>query len=271
VRIDTGAWTFLSNGTTGTVNGLAQNDTYRFDIRARNALSTSPTCGTQSGVGTCGRPPQPGTPSLSANQTNNSLNGTWSAVGNVNNCNSTYNVTRYETQLNGAGASSNGTNTSRTWADRSPGDYSFRVRACNTLGCGDYSSVSATRTITPDVGTVAITLGTPNSGDANCWNAGSIRASGGNPNQGCYNIQISMAGWTGNHTVRCFSTMNTGFWKLFDSFTASNGVHQNCGYSQAGRQVVVLVNGNIDGDPHSQMNIPPDGAGSNIWGPWPTN
>jgi len=149
VRTNLGSWVLLSNGTSGTVTGLSENTTYRFDVRARSSAGVG-ICGTQSGVGTCGRPAQPGTPSLSANQGNNSLSGSWSAVGNVNNCGSAYNVTRYETQLNGGGASANGTNTTRTWNNQSPGDYSFRVRACNTVGCGAYSSASATRTINED-------------------------------------------------------------------------------------------------------------------------
>lgn len=150
VRVNNGAWNFTSNDTSGEVADLAENSTYRIDVRAVNALAPSDVCGTQSGITTCGKPPQPGTPTLSANQDNNSITGTWTTVGNLNDCDNAYDVTRYEVELEGRSATSVGVSTSNVWNDQTPGDYRLRVRACNTLGCGSWSSYSATRTIDAD-------------------------------------------------------------------------------------------------------------------------
>ncbi len=160
--------------------------------------------------------------------------------------------------------------TSATYSGTVNNPVSVRIWACNQFGC----SSSSTQTVTPTagVGTVSIGIGNPDPG-GECWSAASISAAGGDPNQGCYVLNIRLEGWSGNQTVRCFSSMNSEIWNQFDSFTAGNGVYQDCSYSQAGRWIHVVVGGGTIQGQTSPLppTIPEGSAGSGTLGTWPTN
>jgi len=235
VRLNTGNWAFISNGTSANYSGLSENTTYQFAVRARNDIGASQTCGTQSGVTTCGRPPQPATPNLSANQANNSVTGTWSTVGNLNGCGSTYNVTRYEVKLlNNANQNSN-LNTSRTWSNLDPGDYRFRVRGCNTLGCGAWSNFSAFRTIEPDRIVIL--------------SQGDRRVRNGCVNGPCDDLVVTLTGWLPNEQVTITSQASDspnnwcGNWTVTVNGNGDGTFDEQCHYGFWGEQVWVFANG----------------------------
>lgn len=159
--------------------------------------------------------------------------------------------------------------TSATFSGTNGTAVAVRVWACNQYGC----SSSATSEVTPvaPLGAVTIGLGNNDAGGV-CWNAANITAAGGIPNQGCYNVRIVMSGWSAPQTVRCFGTTNNGTWELYSTFTAGNGTHQRCSYSQAGRWVAVVVGGgSIAGDLNQNPIEPAGSVLSNVSNQWPTN
>lgn len=152
--------------------------------------------------------------------------------------------------------------------------YSANVDCTITVSAPGVGSVSANApmsTPAPPVGNVSVGIGGPASG-AGCWWADDIIANGGDPNQGCYFVSVSMSGWTGAHTVRCYSTMNFGGLKEFASYSTGNG-GSTCGaYSMAGRWIWVTVDCVKAGaDNQAPGGCPPGGAISSQSAQWPTN
>jgi hypothetical protein len=96
--------------------------------------------------------------------------------------------------------------------------------------------------------------------------------------QGCYFVRISLSNFgPGNHTVRCYMTMSNNNPAVYQTVTRSgDGTFQDCSFSSAGRWVMVVVNGVIQGG-----NSSPDQYGwavnnhtgvlSNLSEQWPTN
>jgi len=154
LQVNSGSWGAFTSGTQGTRSGLSQNTNYTFRIRARNEIGVSSTCGSVSRL-TCGTPPQAPRPTwTSVNQSNNSLTASWGVVTvpctSQSGVASNYGVTRYEVDRDPGSTSNNGTSRSKAWSSLSSGSYRARARACNTVGCGSWSSWSASETIDPD-------------------------------------------------------------------------------------------------------------------------
>lgn len=149
----------------------------------------------------------------------------------------------------------------------------FRIRACSVLGCGPFATTPFS---TPSlIGTVTIGQGSPATGNG-CHDAADIIANGGNPDQGCYNIRVTLSGWSGPQTVRCHGGLNNGNYEEFATLTLSNGTHQVCPYSLAGRNVLVVVggfsaNGLPQGTAGNEYPVPSPSNASRVFGPWPTN
>lgn len=184
----------------------------------------------------------------------------WSTAGAYNGSPLTVSVTG--AGVNSAAASSPGANVNY-------GVYNslqtLTVRVCDAVGrCAQVSVTSQTQ----PPPTVSIGLGSASS--APCYFGD---GSTGNL-QGCYNISISMSGWPGQHTVRCYSRWaSTTAWVEFASFVAGNGTHNQCSYSSAGRVVLVSVDAVPGGNAQLSQAFVASGSGtiSNIYGPWPTN
>lgn len=96
--------------------------------------------------------------------------------------------------------------------------------------------------------------------------------------QGCYFVRISMSNFgPGNHTVRCYMTMSTLNPAVYQTVTRSgNGTFQDCSFSSAGRWVMVVVDGVIQGgnsslDQYGWAVNHHTGYISNLSQQWPTN
>ena len=164
--------------------------------------------------------------------------------------------------------------TNLSLAGFSPGSSgNLRIRACSPVGCGPF--VSTPYSIPFEFGTVSIGLGSAASGNG-CHDSNDIIANGGNPDQGCYNIRVTLSGWNGPQTVRCHGGLNSGVYEEFATLTLSNGTHQVCPYSLAGRNVLVVVGGFSaaglgQGTAGNEYPVPPPSNASRVFGPWPTN
>lgn len=154
----------------------------------------------------------------------------------------------------------------------------FQIRACSIVGCGPTEAAAYSVPFT--VGTVSIGYGAPQTGNS-CYSAASIIADGGDPDQGCYFVRLNMTNWDGPQTVRCFGSIESGGNFVYDEYavvtSVSNGSHDICPYSLAGRTVVVVVGGySIQGQGQGSAGNPypipdPTSKASDIFGPWTTN
>ena len=146
-----------------------------------------------------------------------------------------------------------------------PAGYTCSITV-SAPGQSSLTASSGQTTPAQPIGSVSITVGS--SSTSPCY-----FGDGATGNlQGCYNIQISMSGWTGTHTVRCYASWSNGTWVNFASFTAGNGTHNQCSYSSAGRGVVVAVDTTVGGAAYgTATNTGGGGALSGIYAPWPTD
>jgi len=283
--VNNGPWQFISSDQSGS-STLNENTQQTVRLRPVNSLGPAQQVCATVNFQTCpGSPPAPAKPPVSVNQPARTFTATWNQV--TIGCTSQpevtgdYDIVRYEAQLAipGAGVppgnpSDIGLGISTTFGPLDPGStHHTRNRACYATGCGGWSPWSDTVMINA-IGTVSIDYGPADTyvpGTNNCWNGPSIIALGGDPSQGCYFVRVTLAGWSGTHTVRCFSTMNEGFYQEYASFTAGNGTHNACSYSAAGRHVIVVVDGSLQGAPNGHLTVDPPAAASNLHGRWRTN
>ena len=270
VRLNTGA-TRTDNGSPFTWTGLTNGTSYSFTVQACNAAGCGPFSTSSNAIVPVGVPTR---------VRNLSCTGD-SGIPNAPLCswlppaNGANQIVRHEYEFGNSGLviDNRPDLTGFAITTQPPGSTgTFRVRACSVVGCGPFAN--APYSIPFVVGDVSIGLGTPTSGSS-CHDFASISALGGNPNQGCYNVRITLSGWPSNQTVRCYGSLNSGVWENYATFTAGNGTHQACPYSLAGRWVVVTVGpANIAGTGTSdqgQPSVAPPSAASFIWGQWPTN
>jgi len=245
------AWQNMGTGNSWTLTGLSEAADTEISIRALNSVGASPTCSTVSEEVW----ERPWIPSLTIGGGDNSgllftSYQTWNTDGPG--------LTSSTLRLFGCNGSCNETHTLSTSSATATTVltldpnivYTADVRVCNVVGCRT-SQRSGNFNWNPPAGNLSIGIGTPSTGP--CWSG---------TTQGCFNIQINLSGWTGSQIVRCFSTMNGAPEVEFRSFTASNGTHNECSYTMAGRWVRVTVGG-AAGDPSSgQANV--------RCGQWPT-
>lgn len=258
-------WASLAGGP-GSVVPAANGTMYQFQVRGCNARGCATDPGaTSNAVRPFGNPGVPPNFSGSGNGTN-SLRWNWNA-SNTNG----HDSVAYQVSVNGGGWTAPSGATSHTISVGSDECRSVRARAVGnrtTPGGRTLSGTTASVQLCGPTPRVAISVGT--SSTSPCWATGDT--------QGCYNIRIDMSGFgPGNHTVRCYSTMNSNTWQEFASFTAGNGVHNQCSYTLAGRWVAVTVNGTISGatwptaDGCRFADNNHSGTYSGCYGQWPTN
>jgi hypothetical protein len=138
-RLGTGSWATIQDGagTTRAFSGKA-NGSWGYQVRACNALG----CAAWSAVSTVDvAVPPSSAPALTAPSTNNtgSYAISWTTVGRA---------TRYELDENANGSGwghlYDGAGTSASRSGMPSGTYQYRVRGCNTGGCGPYSAIATT-------------------------------------------------------------------------------------------------------------------------------
>jgi hypothetical protein len=138
-RLGSGGWTTIQNdGSTSRAFSSKANGTWSYQVRACNALG----CAGWSAVRSVEvQVPPSSAPTLTAPATNTtgSYTVSWTTVARA---------TRYEAGQNsngsGWGALYNGAGTSASRSGMLSGTYQYRVRACNTGGCGPYSAIVTT-------------------------------------------------------------------------------------------------------------------------------
>ena len=145
-----GNWTEVSSGlaTTHQRTGLADG-TYNYKVRACNTVGTFPACsdyGTQSTNVTVLY--APGVPAAVVMPPSPDVDGdytvSWSAASGQ--------VANYEVQQSSDGGSNWSTpfvpvGTTQSYNNQPEGTFTYRVRACNTSGCGGYQVASASVTV----------------------------------------------------------------------------------------------------------------------------
>lgn len=204
-------------------------------------------------------PTAPSAPSINGTVSDNNINWSWSTPSTGNRP-----LWRYDVYING-GLVYQGTNTSYNQAGGQwSTTYTLRVVVFNSGGLSAEASLA--RTTASGIGSVSIGVG-------GATTAGGCVAGDGKAydSTGCYFVAINLSGWSpGQHTVRCYMSMNSGSWSQYDSFTTDNGSHGGCSFSSAGRAVIVAVDTTIAGPNGGPYNSGGTGAISNVQGAWPT-
>lgn len=140
-RFNSGSWTTLSSSYTGTgytVSGRADG-TYRYRVYSKNAVSSSGWVYSNN-VSVLRIPGTPSSISVPSSSTNGTIYVSWGTASNT--------VQRYElwratnSSFSGATRVYNSTGTAVSLTGHADGTYYFRVRACNTSGCGSYRTGS---------------------------------------------------------------------------------------------------------------------------------
>ncbi|WP_158497855.1 RHS repeat protein [Pseudoxanthomonas suwonensis] len=138
-QIDGGSWSLIQDaaGTSRAISGKG-NGTYGYRVQACNSSG----CGGYSAVSsTTVLLPPASAPTVTAptNNTTGTYALMWTAVGTA----TSYQL---EEQVDGGAWAQiyEGANTSRSISSKPNGTYGYRVRACNTSGCGPYSAVAQT-------------------------------------------------------------------------------------------------------------------------------
>ncbi|MEP7115609.1 MAG: fibronectin type III domain-containing protein, partial [Ilumatobacteraceae bacterium] len=191
-----------ASGSPHTFTGLGNGTSYQFQVRAHNSVGWGAYGALSAAVTPAGTPIGP--PSISA---------TSSAVGAVDlnwaaaNANGSP-VTAYQVSANGGAARNVGAVTSYRWGALANGTaYSFRVQACNDVGCGAWSAAAS-----------ATTWGEPsqpsppslNPGDATLSATWTAPAANGNAISS-YNIELDPGGVTANpDRSKAWSGLNNG-------------------------------------------------------------
>jgi hypothetical protein len=145
-----------SSATTHTFTGLANGTAYQFRVRAVNSVGNGAWSGWSPTVTPAGLPTGPAT----VTATNTGV-GTVRLVFPGANANGAA-LLRYEGSANNGAARDIGLSTTYSWSGLANGTtYSFRVRACNDVGCGAWSAAdSATTWGEPSqVGTPSVNAG----------------------------------------------------------------------------------------------------------------
>lgn len=144
---------FLPHGSAGPTPASLPYGTYYWRVKAMDAPAGSQTQSTFSSVGSFSVvQPVPNAPTvtLTPSSTVGDYTVSWNNPGG--------NVTSYQLQeTSPSGTIYTQAATTKTFTNRTAGNYSYRVRACNSTGCGNYSAI---KTITV-LGTATRTSPTP--------------------------------------------------------------------------------------------------------------
>ncbi|NHA16189.1 RHS repeat domain-containing protein [Thioalkalivibrio sp. XN279] len=207
-RLNGGSWSLIHNAadTSKALSGQG-NGTWGYRVRACNSGG----CGAYSAIkSTVVTLPPSGVPSLIAPSSNStgSYTVSWGAVSGA----TSYQL---EERLNSGGWSTihNASGTSKARSGRTTGTWGYRVRACNAVGCGSYSSLKTTVVTLPPTGVPTPSgpgfLGAPASYTIS-WTTVSNATS--------YQLQQQLNGgsWStvydGAGTGKSFSGMGAGSW-----------------------------------------------------------
>lgn len=152
-RVNGGSWTTVqsSSATSWSASGHG-NGTYGYQVQACNSSG----CGPWSVAGTASvlLPPS-GSPSVSvpASSGNGSYTVSWSGVSTA----TSYNL---QEQVNGGGWSTVQSSASSAWSTsgRGNGAYGYHAQACNSSGCGPWSSVASINVLWPPSGAPALSV-----------------------------------------------------------------------------------------------------------------
>ena len=287
-RGSSGEWRNQGNVTTETMSAWGEG-THTLELRAVNEIGTDD-CGSVTFTTCPAAPPAPNTPSITADQTANtitlhSFSSPTPGCQSQSQVTSAFAINEYYVELDNGSASSafmyRPLDGSAGVDFLSPGTLRGRIQGCYPgRVCGAWSAWSATAEIFT-VGEITIFVsgrdfvsgseGQPGA-PVHCHDAPSIIADGGDPNQGCYYVRMNVSGFSSPVTIRCFGSGQSGTWELVETITnVGNGPRDGCSYSLAGRQVVVVANGDLTGQGNGNNNVSPPAVASNIINPWPTN
>jgi len=140
-----GSWSHLNTSTTNSLQtAVLSSDSFRW--RIRTCLSSVNVCSTfrTSSTHTPAVPSTPSLEALSSSSTTGNYTVRWNGVSRLG---------HYTLQENGT-ALPNTTSTSRSYSGKGTGNYSYRIMACNFLGCTNYSaarSITVTGQVQPAV------------------------------------------------------------------------------------------------------------------------
>ncbi len=184
--VNSGSWSEIFNAG-GTSASLAGRTTATYSYRARACNASG--CGGYSGAATTQVLLAPtGVPSISVptSSYNGSYSVDWSSIQNA----SSY---RLEESANGGAWTEiqNSASTSLGLSGKASGAYSYRVRGCNTTGCGSYSSTATVQvTLPPATPSLSVPASSTNGSYTVSWTAISGAAS--------YSLEENAngAGWT---------------------------------------------------------------------------
>lgn len=230
--VNNGAWSTIASPTAANYSRTGRpNGSYKYQVRACNASGCS-AWRASSTLTVLLPPPVPASLSVpTATNTNGVIELAWSASATATE------YTLQEQKNGGAWESGTLAATSYTHADRTNGNYIYRVRACNTSGCSDWRTSSTVTVLLPPV--VPSTISVPNSTvtDGNIaisWSSVSTATSytlQQSANNGAWTNLTSQAGTSyqqvvnasGNYRYRVAACNNSGCspYKTSNQFTVS--------------------------------------------------
>lgn len=186
-QVNGGSWTTVQSGASTSWSTSGRGDaTYGYQVQACNSSG----CGPWSSVAsTSVLLPPSSAPSLSVPGSNGSGSYTvsWSGVATA----TSYNL---QEQVNGGGWTTVQSGASTSWSTSGRGDatYGYHVQACNSSGCGPWSSVASTTVLLPPSSAPALSVpGTNGNGSYTVsWSGVSTASS--------YTLQeqVNSGGWT---------------------------------------------------------------------------
>jgi large repetitive protein len=231
LSVSGGAWTSVGTGTSYTRAGLADATTYTFQLRAVNDVGTGPGGNTVSAK-TPGPPNQVG--GLQVSGGDRTVLATWSAPNDNGKP-----IDHYEVGFQPGGGDPDVRATSKRFDGLQPGtEYTVRVRACNSVGCGEWSADKSATTNTEQ--SIRVSRGRSAVGQQGCGTSE------------CAFFHITASGMAPNtdFQINCFGDDGSGM-KQFDTGTSyvssgpAGNVNQDasCYWGYPGRPVYATLNG----------------------------
>jgi hypothetical protein len=231
LQVNGGGWENVGNVTTYTRRGLGDGQRYTFRVRAVNAVGAGTSANSMEAT-TFGRPDQVGGLRVTS-PGRYDIHATWNRPA-ANGTPITHFVVDGPTMLD------NYHDTSRTWTGLQPSTrYTVRVRACNAVGCGDWSATEAATTPDPPAPprSINVSRGRSAVGQPGCSHSS------------CAFVHISASGMEPNtsYQVDCFSSYD-GQFDTGSSYVSSGpagGINADasCYFGYPGETVWVTLNG----------------------------
>lgn len=196
VRIAGTSTTQGASSTSHVFAPLTNGQSYRFEIRAHNEEGWGDWSGASNTVVPAGPPIGPSSISAAATTEPGTVHLEWSTADGNGRAVQNYNISVNDGPPENVG---NVTSYNRTGLANAQ-TYTFKVQACNAVGCGDWSSSATATTAGPpaQIGTPSFSMNSSRQGTAS-WSAPS---DSGSPITG-YNVELSPGGTT--------STTSTGY------------------------------------------------------------